>query len=72
MVIDRSIDLVTPLLTGHSYEALIDHFYGINLGTIQVPSKLLGREGNKMEDYRLYNRDKIYDKLAHNDIVENL
>jgi hypothetical protein len=37
VVIDRSIDLVTPMLTGHSYEALIDHCYGIRLGSIQVP-----------------------------------
>lgn len=61
VVIDRSIDKVTPLLTGHSYEALIDHFYGISLGTIRVPEKLLGKETDKVEDYRLYNRDKVYD-----------
>lgn len=30
VVIDRKIDLVTPLLTAHSYEGLIDHFYEID------------------------------------------
>ena len=60
-MIDRSIDPVTPLLTGHSYEALLDHFYDIDLGSIRIPSKLLGKEGEELEAYRLYNRDKIYD-----------
>lgn len=71
-MIDRRIDLVTPLLTGHSYEALIDHFYGIHLGSIKIPQKLLGKEGNKLEPYRLYNRDKIYEEIAHVDIIDNL
>ena len=71
-MIDRKIDLVTPLMTPHSYEALLDHFYGINLTSIKVPQKLLGKEGSQLEAYRLYNKDKIYDDLAHNDIVDNL
>lgn len=58
---DREIDMVTPLLTAHSYEALIDHFYAIDLTRIKVPAKLLGKEGTSVESYRLYNRDKIYD-----------
>jgi hypothetical protein len=45
VVIDRKIDLVTPFLTAHTYEGLIDHFYGIDLARIKVPEKLLGKDG---------------------------
>lgn len=72
MVIDRKIDLITPFLCAHSYEGLIDHFYGIDLTRIKVPEKLLGKEGEALEAYRLYNRDKIYDEIAHMDVIENL
>jgi hypothetical protein len=40
---DRGIDPVTPFLTPHSYEGLIDHFYGIDLTRIRLPEKLLGK-----------------------------
>ena len=42
------------------------------MGSIKIPQKLLGREGNKLEPYRLYNRDKIYEEIAHVDIIDNL
>uniref|UniRef100_A0A7S1KPA5 Sec1-like protein n=1 Tax=Percolomonas cosmopolitus TaxID=63605 RepID=A0A7S1KPA5_9EUKA len=32
LLIDRSIDLVSPLLTQHTYEGLIDEFFGIQNG----------------------------------------
>ena len=30
VIIDRTVDLLTPLLTQLTYEGLIDEFYGIN------------------------------------------
>lgn len=37
VVMDRGIDPVSPFLTPHSYEGLIDHFYGIDLTRIRIP-----------------------------------
>ncbi len=36
LILDRDVDLVTPLLSPLTYEALIDEFMGINQGTLKV------------------------------------
>lgn len=36
--------MVTPLLTGLSYECLLDFFFNINKNRIDVPGKLFGNE----------------------------
>ncbi len=36
IMLDRSLDLVTPFLVGFSYEALIDYFYEIKMNKIRV------------------------------------
>jgi len=38
----------SPLQTGYSYEALLDHFYGINSNKIKVPGNLLGKDNNNL------------------------
>lgn len=55
IVLDRKIDPITPLLTGHSYEALLDHFYNINHNKIMVPASLLGGVGEQLQEYLLHN-----------------
>lgn len=39
VLIDRRIDLVTPLLTQLTYEGLLDEVFGINHGTITLPAE---------------------------------
>lgn len=46
IVLDRKVDMVTPLLTGLSYECLLDFFFDINKNRIKVPGKLFGN-GNE-------------------------
>ena len=55
IVMDRKIDPITPLLTGHSYEALLDHFYNINHNKIMVPASLLGGVNENLQEYLLHN-----------------
>ena len=38
LILDRTVDFITPLLTPLTYEALIDEFLGIKLGTLKVRS----------------------------------
>ncbi len=60
-MLERKLDPVTPLLTGHSYEALLDHFFGIHYNKIMVPTRLLGNVGDQPEQYLLHNeRDPVY------------
>lgn len=37
MLIDRSVDLITPLATQLTYEGLIDEIFGINNATANFP-----------------------------------
>mgnify|MGYP003460593069 CR=1 FL=1 len=39
VVLDRSIDLITPLMKSLVYESMIDEVYGIVGGIIQVPTE---------------------------------
>lgn len=41
--------MISPFMIGHSYEALLDHFFGIHHNKILVPSSLLGGIGTQME-----------------------
>ena len=71
IVLDRRIDLITPLQTGYSYEALLDHFYGINSNKIMVPGNLLGKDSTRLEEYLLHNvNDPIYQEIAYLSIEE--
>lgn len=38
-IIDRSTDLVTPLVTQMSYEGLIDEFFGIKQASVKLPAE---------------------------------
>ncbi|XP_076028832.1 vacuolar protein sorting-associated protein 33A-like [Oratosquilla oratoria] len=39
ILIDRSVDLITPLATQLTYEGLIDQFFGINNCTVKLPGE---------------------------------
>jgi hypothetical protein len=44
VILDRAVDLVTPLLTPLTYEGVIDEFIGIHNGAIKVDPSLVGDE----------------------------
>lgn len=41
ILIDRRIDLVSPILTQLSYEGLLDDYFGINYGSVTLNEKIL-------------------------------
>src|SRR3954452_24764197 len=42
IIIDRSVDLITPLCTQLTYEGLIDEVFGIRASHVEVDSSLIG------------------------------
>jgi hypothetical protein len=44
VVIDREVDLISPLVTPLTYEGLIDEIIGIENGRIKIDSTLLGED----------------------------
>ena len=44
VILDRAVDLVTPLLTPLTYEGVVDEFIGVHNGAIKVDPSLVGDE----------------------------
>ena len=54
IMIDRTIDFYTPLLTQMTYQGIIDEFYPINCGTITVDKKIVEPESTDEGKKELY------------------
>ena len=66
VLFDRSVDMITPLITNHVYEALLDDNFSINLNEINVPIKMLENNPNKKDTNQkidLSKNDKFYTKI---------
>lgn len=50
LIFDRSIDLLTPMLTQLIYEGLIDEFFGINGNLVTLDKKILGKDVKENEE----------------------
>ena len=63
--LDRSIDMITPLITNNVYEALLDDNFSINLNEINVPVKMLdiNSKNNSIQTIDLSKNDKFYTKI---------
>ncbi|XP_050427977.1 vacuolar protein sorting-associated protein 33A [Adelges cooleyi] len=47
IILDRSVDLLTPMATQLTFEGLIDELYGIDCCTVELPAdKFVSEEGN--------------------------
>ena len=63
---DRSVDMITPLITNQIYEALLDDNFNINLNEINVPLKMLDNNNNKKDTIQKINltrSDQFYTKI---------
>jgi hypothetical protein len=52
VIIDRTVDMVTPLLTQVTYEGLIDEVFGVQDNYVEISKSVLGikdKDGNVME-----------------------
>jgi len=50
VLIDREVDLVTPMLTPLTYEGLVDEFLGIESNVVDVPAELVPDDRKKNAD----------------------
>ena len=73
---DRSVDMITPLITNQIYEALLDDNFNINLNEIIVPLKMLEKEEKEKDEKKkpnvqksliidLSKKDKFYTKIKN-------
>ena len=47
VLVDRTVDLMTPMLTQLTYEGLIDELFNIKYSTIEVDASILGSDAKK-------------------------
>ena len=61
ILIDRKIDLVSPILTQLSYEGLLDDNFGIHCGSVTLSGKVTGK--SKPTKLMLNSNDLIYSQV---------
>ena len=61
IMFDRTVDMITPLISNHVYEALLDDTFGINFNLIRVSPSVLEKESkSKYIELDLSTKDKFY------------
>jgi hypothetical protein len=63
MMIDRSVDYITPLCSQYTYEGMIDEFIGINYNTITLKGEILEKKDKKDIDIELSSNEKFYSQI---------
>ncbi|KAK7087752.1 vacuolar protein sorting-associated protein 33A-like isoform X2 [Littorina saxatilis] len=67
LILDRTVDLLTPLLYQLTYEGLIDEIFGINNTSIKLPAERLGpqpsQEGVESKKVILNSADTLFAEL---------
>ena len=64
IMFDRTVDMITPLITNYVYEALLDDNFGINYNKIVVSPTIFEKETkNKLIELDLSTNDKFYTKI---------
>ncbi|CAA0814442.1 Vacuolar protein-sorting-associated protein 33 homolog [Striga hermonthica] len=61
VLLDREVDMVTPMCTQLTYEGLLDEFLGVNNGAVELDGSIMGvqQEGKKMK-IPLNSSDKLF------------
>ena len=64
VMFDRTVDMITPLITNHVYEALLDDNFGINYNTISVSQDIIEKDSKKQQnEIDLSTKDKFYTNI---------
>ena len=63
IILDRSVDMVTPFCSNFIYEGLIDEYFGINFNSIKISSKILEKEKEETLKIDLSENDKFYTNI---------
>ncbi|KAG6405390.1 hypothetical protein SASPL_132979 [Salvia splendens] len=61
VLLDREVDMITPMLTQLTYEGLIDEFLGVKNGAVELDASIMGnqQEGKKVK-VPLNSSDKLF------------
>ncbi|GMH10556.1 hypothetical protein Nepgr_012397 [Nepenthes gracilis] len=64
ILLDREVDMVTPMLTQLTYEGLLDEFLHINNGAVELDASIMGvqQEGKKIK-VPLNSSDKLFKEI---------
>lgn len=64
ILLDREVDMVTPMCSQLTYEGLLDEFLGINNGAVELDSSIMGvqQEGKKIK-VPLNSSDKLFKEI---------
>mmetsp|Transcript_32390 Transcript_32390/g.84778 ORF Transcript_32390/g.84778 Transcript_32390/m.84778 type:complete len:593 (-) Transcript_32390:873-2651(-) len=64
ILIDRSVDLITPLCSQLTYEGLVDELYGITNNLVELPEEVAPLQANgKPVKVELNSGDKLYSEI---------
>ncbi|KAI9124365.1 hypothetical protein K1719_004287 [Acacia pycnantha] len=63
ILLDREVDMVTPLCTQLTYEGLLDEFLHINNGSVELDSSIMGQQEGKKIKVPLNSSDKLYKEI---------
>ncbi|KAK4279642.1 hypothetical protein QN277_011388 [Acacia crassicarpa] len=63
ILLDREVDMVTPLCTQLTYEGLLDEFLHINNGAVELDSSIMGQQEGKKMKVPLNSSDKLYKEI---------
>ncbi|KAJ9581247.1 hypothetical protein L9F63_023573 [Diploptera punctata] len=67
LIVDRDVDFASVLLTPVTYAGLLDEVFGINSGTVELDSRVIGNQegaGGKV-NYQLSSTDVIYNEIKN-------
>ena len=74
-MIDRDVDLITPLLVSQNFEGLLDEFFGIQKCSISIDNKIvypdeavrksLNKDENGKTDLLLTNEDNMFSGIRN-------
>lgn len=65
ILIDRDVDLITPMCTQLTYEGLIDEIFGINNTYVDLDPELVGKDKGKKVKTPLNNNDHIFSDIRY-------
>lgn len=63
VLIDREVDMITPLCTPLTYEALIDEVFGISNNIIRVNPKVLENDSDRQIQISLTSADNVFAEI---------
>ena len=63
IILDRNIDTITPFCSNFVYEGLLDEYFGIDLNSIKISSKILEKEKDEILKIDLTENDKFYTNI---------